>query len=79
MVVAEGDTDLVPTDPTGPIPGVIDTDVALETFQVKVDEPTIKLGGVAKNELITGRPIMVNTATWVTAVTGPAALVAVKT
>jgi hypothetical protein len=53
----------VPTDPTGPIPGVMETDEALETFQLRVEEPTIRLGGVAVKELITGRPIMVNTAT----------------
>jgi hypothetical protein len=77
VVVAAGVTDTLPVEPTLPIP-VIEIDDALETFQLSVEDPTIRLGGVAVKELITGRPIIVYTATCVVAVTDPSALVAVK-
>ena len=47
MVVEPGVTDVLPVEPTLPTPGLIDTAVALETFQLKVEDPINKLGGAA--------------------------------
>ena len=50
-----GATDVLPASGTVPIPGAIDTNVALTTFQLSVeDPPAIMLLGVATNELIEG-------------------------
>jgi hypothetical protein len=61
------------------------TDVAFDTFQLKVAElPAVMLGGLAVKELTTGNPAGVGgdgaseTMTWAVAVLLPAALVAVS-
>jgi hypothetical protein len=47
-----------PEEPTGPTPLSIVTDVAFETFQLKlVEPPTVMLDGLAMKELITGSPV----------------------
>jgi hypothetical protein len=55
-VVVAGVTDKLPVGPTLPIPGVIPMAVALETSQLKVEDPRNMLGGVATKELIMGKP-----------------------
>jgi hypothetical protein len=56
-VVAVGKTDVVPEEPTTPIPWSIVTDVAFDTFQPKVAElPAVIPDGLAVKELTTGRP-----------------------
>jgi hypothetical protein len=56
-VVAAGETDVVPDEPTAPTPWSIVTDVAFDTFQLKVAElPAVILDGLAVKELTTGRP-----------------------
>ena len=56
-MVASGETKVVPEEAKVPTPGSIVTDVAFDTFQLKVDElPAVILGGLAVKELTTGRP-----------------------
>jgi hypothetical protein len=48
LVLAAGDTGAVPTRPTEPTPGSMVTDVAFDTFQLKVVElPADIMGGLA--------------------------------
>jgi len=63
-----GVTDKLPVGPTLPIPGVIPMAVALETSQLKVEDPRNMLGGVATKELIMGKPPPANTTTSAVAV-----------
>ncbi len=57
MVVAAGETLLVSTGATGPMPLSMNTAVAPVTFQLKmVDPPSRMAAGVAMKELIVGRP-----------------------
>ena len=72
---------VLPEEPTVPTPWLIDTEVAFETFQLKLLEPpTVMLDGLAMKELITGKPVGVapETITCVVAVTLPAELDAVR-
>ena len=56
-MVAAGATSVVPEEAKVPTAGLIATDVAFDTFQLKVAElPAVMLGGLAVKELITGRP-----------------------
>jgi hypothetical protein len=82
-VVAAGKTIVLPEEAKVPKPGSIVTDVALDTFQLKVAEPpAVILGGLAVKEFTNGRlagggaaPV---TITWVVAVVLPAELEAVR-
>jgi hypothetical protein len=57
VVVAPGKTMLLPEEPTAPTPLSIVTDVAFDTFQLKMLEPPrLILDGLAMKELITGKP-----------------------
>jgi hypothetical protein len=57
VVVAPGKTMLLPEEPTAPTPLSIITDVAFDTFQLKMLEPPrLILDGLAMKELITGKP-----------------------
>jgi hypothetical protein len=85
VVVAAGETSVVPEEAKVPNPGLIATDVAFDTLQLKVAElPTVMPGGLAVKELITGRltgsggDTVSETITCVVAATLPAALVAVR-
>ena len=56
-MVVVGDTEALPAILTAPTIGLIYTDVALDTAQLKDDElPAGVTGGVAVNELTIGRP-----------------------
>jgi hypothetical protein len=56
-VVPVGLTSLLPVFATFPMPGLIVTDEALETFQLSIAEPPILIAaGLAVKELITGTP-----------------------
>lgn len=84
MVVA-GETSVVPEEAKLPTPGPIATDVAFDTFQLKVAEsPAVTPGGLAVKELMTGIPAgsgvvgVSETITCVVAATLPPALVAVR-
>jgi cation transporter-like permease len=55
IVVAAGEITCVPVGKTGPTPELISTELALETFQLNVeDPPTIKPSGLAVKTLISG-------------------------
>ena len=76
---------VLPAEPTGPTPWLIDTDEAFDTFQLKLAEsPRLIMDGLAVKELITGKPEAVGgdgapeTITCVEAVTLPAVLEAVR-
>jgi hypothetical protein len=76
---------VLPEELTVPTPWLIDTDVAFDTFQLRVVElPRLIMDGVATKELITGKPVVVGgdvvpeTITCVVAVMLPAALEAVR-
>ena len=80
-----GDTEVLPEIPTVPTAGLILTDVASDTSQLKIVElPAVIAGGVAVNELMIGRPAGMGdvavpaTVTRVVAIVLPLALVAVK-
>jgi hypothetical protein len=56
-VVAAGKTIVSPEEAKVPNPGSIVTDVAFDTFQLKVAElPAVIPGGLTVKELTTGRP-----------------------
>jgi hypothetical protein len=56
VVLDAGDTEILPEESTVPIPGSMVTEVAFDTFQLRVVElPADILGGLAIKELITGR------------------------
>jgi hypothetical protein len=83
VVVTAGKTTALPEEPTAPTPLSIVTDVAFDTFQLKVAEPPrLILDGLAVKELITGRVagggVAAVTITCVVAVTLPAVLEAVR-
>jgi hypothetical protein len=55
-VVVAGETNVVPEEAKVPTPWSIVTDVAFDTFQLKVaNSPTVILGGLAAKELTNGR------------------------
>jgi len=83
VVVAVGNTMMFPEEPTGPTPLSIITEVAFDTFQLKLLEPPrLTLDGLAVKKLIMGRVAGVGagvlTITCVVAGTLPAELVAVS-
>jgi hypothetical protein len=89
IVVAAGETIVVPEEAKVPRPWSMVTDVALDTFQLKTDElPPVMPGGLAMKELTTGRPATAGAAggaagvpatiTWQVAVRLPEELVAVR-
>jgi hypothetical protein len=85
VVVAVGETSVVPEEAKVPTPGLMATDVEFDTFQFKVAElPALIVGGLAVKELITGRltssggDSVSETITCVVATTLPAPLVAVR-
>jgi hypothetical protein len=83
-VFTDGKTIVVPEEAKVPTPGLIVTEVAFDTFQLKVAGlPTVIPEGLAVKELTTGRPAdddgAPETMTWAVAVVLlPAALVAVR-
>jgi hypothetical protein len=85
IVVAAGETIVVPEEVKMPETRSMVTDVALDTFQLKADElPAVMPDGLAVKELTTGRPAaggaagVPATITWQVVVMLPEALVAVR-